>query len=70
MKKVGKLNFVEKKDSQKEIDYRLTNLTMSELKAGVAASTAVSVISYPCDPWSSCDAWNCNPDCICKSSLC
>ncbi|NOU19863.1 MAG: hypothetical protein HOO91_20080 [Bacteroidales bacterium] len=60
MKTLKEFNFVEKRDSQKEIDARLSNLGMSELKGGALGT---------CDPWSSCDAWNCNPDCVCKSNL-
>ncbi|NOU19862.1 MAG: hypothetical protein HOO91_20075 [Bacteroidales bacterium] len=66
MKTLKEFNFVEKRDSQKEIDARLSNLAMSELKGGVLAEQ----VALPCDPWRSCDAWNCAPDCVCKSSLC
>ncbi|NOU19861.1 MAG: hypothetical protein HOO91_20070 [Bacteroidales bacterium] len=65
MKTLKEFNFVEKKDSQKEIDARLSNLAMSELKGGMFAE-----VDTQCDPWWGCDAWNCAPDCICKSSLC
>jgi hypothetical protein len=64
MKTLKEFNFIEKRDSQKEIDARLSNLAMSELKGGHIEQL------YECDPWRSCDAWNCAPDCTCKSSLC
>ena len=63
MKKLEEFDFVEKRDSQKEIESRLSYFAMSELKGGVKIADA-------CDPWTSCDAWNCNPDCVCKSNLC
>lgn len=60
MKKVKFFNYVEKKDSQKLLDLRIDYDALKKTKGGMLNQ------SLNCDPWTSCDAWNCAPDCTCK----
>lgn len=61
--KKGKLIILEKRDSHRLFDKRIDRSALFNIKGGDMAENL-------CDPWSSCDAWNCNPDCVCKSNLC
>mgnify|MGYP003424180289 FL=1 len=64
--------FVEQNDAQKGFGQRLTKDAMGQVLGGVSMSHKASDIRSVefCDPWSNCDAWNCAPDCTCKSTLC
>ena len=64
-------NMIEKNDAQNEFDLRLAKDAMGQILGG---REKFKMIDYAgrdfCDPWSDCDAWNCAPDCTCKSNLC
>lgn len=67
MKTIKALNFVEKRDSQKIINMRIEKNAMKECKGGNEETSMDEQIN--CNPWLDCDAWNCAPDCDCKSNL-
>ena len=54
--------FIEQNDAHEKFDQHLTNDAMGEIVGGRRQPQ--------CSPWSDCDAWNCAPDCHCKSNLC
>lgn len=66
MKTIKTFNFIEKRDSQKLIDMRIEKSAMKECKGGDGGTPDDQT---ECNPWLDCDAWNCAPDCICKSNL-
>ena len=64
--------FIEQNDAHEKFDQHLTNDAMGQIMGGKYRPVTIKDPSGRdfCDPWSDCDAWNCNPDCICKSNLC
>lgn len=64
--KTNLFTFIERNDSNKEFENHLNASAMAHVRGGKSAK---KITDY-CDPWYSCDAWNCNPDCTCKGNFC
>lgn len=62
--------FVERNDSNKQFENHLNAAVMAQIFGGVnhanAGTESEDKLHY-CNPWWSCDAWNCAPDCTCKN---
>jgi len=58
---MSKLNFIEKGQKNNYLNQLLLPTSMSKKH--------MRQITGGCNPWSTCDAWNCAPDCICKSNV-
>lgn len=65
--KTNLFEFIERNDSNVKFENHLNASAMAQVYGG---KTDPEHISEFCDPWYSCDAWNCNPDCICKGNFC
>ena len=63
--------FVERNDSNKQFENHLSASVMAQIVGGGNHANAVTKfedqVQY-CNPWLDCDAWNCAPDCQCKSN--
>ena len=64
-----KFKFLKKNDSHKLFEERLTVESMESVKGGTGGKCTPVSITKPCNPWLSCDAWNCAPDCNCVSTF-
>ncbi|WP_455079423.1 hypothetical protein [Prevotella melaninogenica] len=64
--------FVERNDSNKQFENHLSASVMVQIFGGGNRANADTnfedQVQY-CNPWSDCEAWNCAPDCQCKSNL-
>ena len=60
-----KIDFIEKSNAHVAFEHRLTNAALGSIVGG----ERIDEPEQNCNPWSDCDAWNCHPDCICKSNL-
>lgn len=62
--------FVERNDSNEQFENHLKASVMARILGGSHRANAITrlddEVQY-CDPWLDCDAWNCAPDCTCKS---
>lgn len=67
MKAIKKFNFIVQVESHKVLEDKIDNNAAAQIMGG-RREREDSLVAQ-CDPWLSCDAWNCNPDCICKSNL-
>lgn len=63
--------FVERNDSSKQFENHLQAAVLSKIVGGVNPANATNTEdkSLYCNPWLTCDAWNCAPDCHCKNNL-
>lgn len=60
--------FLKRNDAHRMFEERLSVESMESVKGGTGdGCTPVKPTTY-CNPWLSCDAWNCPPDCICVAS--
>lgn len=61
--------FLEQNDSNELFENHLNATVTSRVYGGRKSHNSKEFIQidHQCDPWSSCDAWNCNPDCTCKN---
>lgn len=66
MKAIKKFNFIVQAESHKILEGKIDNNAAAQITGG--RREREDSLSR-CDPWQSCDAWNCSPDCICKSNL-
>lgn len=60
-----KIDFVEKSNAHVTFENRLSNAALG----GIVGGDRVEELRQYCDPWSDCDAWNCNSDCTCKGNM-
>lgn len=64
--------FIERNDSNKQFENHLSASVMVQIFGGGNRANADTnfedQVQY-CNPWSDCEAWNCAPDCQCKSNL-
>ena len=68
MKTLKKFRFIVHEEANKLLEKKLDSNATSKLLGGRSGISANDRTAY-CNPWYSCDAWNCNPDCTCKSNL-
>lgn len=71
MKSIKKFNFIVQAESHKVLEGKIDNSVAAQIMGGRRKEDYKQDPNQPtyCDPWIGCDAWNCNPDCVCKSNL-
>ena len=62
-------NFVVRNDSHRQFEKASNQVLRMRKSTTNVESTLVESVGN-CNPWTDCNAWNCDPDCICKTEFC
>lgn len=68
------INFLQKKNSNQIFENKLSKFSFNGFDDGNDDGSfnpcpLKNIGDWGCNPWSSCDAWNCAPDCRCKDNM-